>query len=359
MLLPNMAGASPKHMEETLIALKERHCTEKGFAAFVSHFKAESQVSADPNPDPHLTLIQVRALTPTLTLTEVAGTDPWHTQCPHSPQYPCPLLTDDSGTVCGTGRGARAQSGTRGGTRRRSTLTIPGPTTTSSLTIPGPRSLLSQGLNASVFLDSDDLSDLNKLCDHVRATDVLVLLQTRDILTRPWCLLESAWRALDPSTSGWPSRCLLAAGWPVAHPDADGSLASAVLTAAEANVPIVCATLMSPGKGYDFGEATKLLCNLEAELSLVNPDAIEQLRKFMHMCAAPGETLELTVDQMGERVKHAVTAHTQSTHSALRAYCTRRTDGAARCVLQARNHARHLEARRLLVLQARARSHAQ
>jgi hypothetical protein len=76
------------------------------------------------------------------------------------------------------------------------------------------KAALEEGLNASVFLDSDDLNDLNKLCDHVRASDVLVLLQTRGILTRPWCLLE-------------------------------------LLTAVEAGVPIVCATLMSPGKGCD------------------------------------------------------------------------------------------------------------
>jgi hypothetical protein len=32
-----------------------------------------------------------------------------------------------------------------------------------------------------------------------------------------------AWLALDPSTSGLPSRCLLSAGWPAANPEADGS----------------------------------------------------------------------------------------------------------------------------------------
>ena len=41
------------------------------------------------------------------------------------------------------------------------------------------------GPHAKVFLDSDDLNDLNRLLDHVRATEVLVLFQTAGVLTRP------------------------------------------------------------------------------------------------------------------------------------------------------------------------------
>lgn len=45
-------------------------------------------------------------------------------------------------------------------------------------------------LGAPVFLDSDDLMDLRNLCHQVSMSDVLVLFQTRDLLTRPWCLVE-------------------------------------------------------------------------------------------------------------------------------------------------------------------------
>ena len=45
-------------------------------------------------------------------------------------------------------------------------------------------------LGQHIFLDSDDLSDLKELLDHVRHSKVLVLLQTEKILQRPWCLLE-------------------------------------------------------------------------------------------------------------------------------------------------------------------------
>ena len=45
-------------------------------------------------------------------------------------------------------------------------------------------------LRERVFLDSDDLRSLHKLCDHVLESRCLVLLQTRAVLTRPYCLLE-------------------------------------------------------------------------------------------------------------------------------------------------------------------------
>ena len=40
------------------------------------------------------------------------------------------------------------------------------------------------------FLDSDDLRDLRQLLVSVRNSDVLVILQSADILSRPWCILE-------------------------------------------------------------------------------------------------------------------------------------------------------------------------
>ena len=41
-----------------------------------------------------------------------------------------------------------------------------------------------------VFLDSDELQDLTKLLNYVMDSEVLVLLQTSDIIARPWMILE-------------------------------------------------------------------------------------------------------------------------------------------------------------------------
>lgn len=51
-------------------------------------------------------------------------------------------------------------------------------------------------LDRRCFLDSDDLSNLFKLRDHVRTSDCLLLLQTRNVLTRPWCIFE-VWPPTD------------------------------------------------------------------------------------------------------------------------------------------------------------------
>ena len=40
------------------------------------------------------------------------------------------------------------------------------------------------------FLDSDDLKDLSQLTKHVRDSEVLVLVQTKSVRTRPWVLIE-------------------------------------------------------------------------------------------------------------------------------------------------------------------------
>ena len=52
------------------------------------------------------------------------------------------------------------------------------------------KELIEKALNRKAFLDSDDLGDLADLCDHVRESDTLVLLQTKNVLTRPWCVVE-------------------------------------------------------------------------------------------------------------------------------------------------------------------------
>jgi len=44
--------------------------------------------------------------------------------------------------------------------------------------------------NSPIFLDSEDLYNLEDLTRRVRKTHNLVLLLTKDVLTRPWCLVE-------------------------------------------------------------------------------------------------------------------------------------------------------------------------
>ena len=49
---------------------------------------------------------------------------------------------------------------------------------------------LQEKLQQPIFIDSDDLHVLTKLKTHVCQSDVLVLVQTRSVLTRPYCLVE-------------------------------------------------------------------------------------------------------------------------------------------------------------------------
>ena len=58
---------------------------------------------------------------------------------------------------------------------------------------------LMSGRNA--YLDSTDLVDLRTLFEHgIRKSDVVVVIATKNVLTRPWCLME-IWEA---SRSGTP-----------------------------------------------------------------------------------------------------------------------------------------------------------
>ena len=92
-----------------------------------------------------------------------------------------------------------------------------------------------------VFLDSDDLTDLRMLLDHVRDSDCLVLLLTRSVLTRPWCLLE-------------------------------------LMAAVEAQIPIVMVHLHGPSP-YEEGPSLALLRHLDSLLEELSPGASELLRQ--------------------------------------------------------------------------------
>ena len=49
---------------------------------------------------------------------------------------------------------------------------------------------LNKILGKQCFLDSDDLRDLSKLTQHVVNSDALVLVQSKGVLARPYCLIE-------------------------------------------------------------------------------------------------------------------------------------------------------------------------
>ena len=60
-------------------------------------------------------------------------------------------------------------------------------------------------LNARCFLDSDDLRDVSQLQVHVRDCHCVLLLQTLNVLRRPYCIIElvTAIDAGAPTASLW------------------------------------------------------------------------------------------------------------------------------------------------------------
>ena len=88
---------------------------------------------------------------------------------------------------------------------------------------------------APCFLDSDNLQMLTDLLEHVKESDVLVLLQTKGLLTRPWCLLE-------------------------------------IVTAIKNHIPIVAINIRGHAP-YDYEEGAHLMENLDTQLDSKNPGA--------------------------------------------------------------------------------------
>jgi hypothetical protein len=86
------------------------------------------------------------------------------------------------------------------------------------------------------FLDSDDLKDLRLLEQAVRDSDALVLLQSKSVLTRPWCLIE-------------------------------------LMTAIDAGVPIVGVALISGAHAYSFEGVQNFLADLDTSLDASNSGA--------------------------------------------------------------------------------------
>ena len=101
------------------------------------------------------------------------------------------------------------------------------------------------------FLDSDDLKDLSRLRDHVRESACVLMVQTRSILTRPYCVVE-------------------------------------LVTAIDAGVPIVGVSVASGAFAYDFAEMKRFMTHLDhflgadarAALAALGVDAVDAAYKL-------------------------------------------------------------------------------
>jgi hypothetical protein len=93
-----------------------------------------------------------------------------------------------------------------------------------------------------VYLDSENLLDLHDLRASVRDSLVLIVVLTKDVFTRPWCLAE-------------------------------------IITAIESQVPIVSIHIEGQGNSYDFPSTQRFLQspNFAEELDLANPGAVQEL----------------------------------------------------------------------------------
>lgn len=109
--------------------------------------------------------------------------------------------------------------------------------------------LLQKMLGCDNFLDSSNLPDLRTLFDvGLRTSDTLVLLASKNVLTRPWCLLE-------------------------------------LWTATQTEIPVV---VLDVHAGFDREDARHLLTHLDTELEARNPGALKEVSGHL---AARGATL--------------------------------------------------------------------
>jgi len=101
--------------------------------------------------------------------------------------------------------------------------------------------MLRKMLKSPVFLDSSSLEDLTKLItDGVHKSDVLLVLATKGVFTRPWCLIE-------------------------------------ILEASRIGIPIVMLTLSNGG--FVFDDARNYIQKLEETMRELNPSGLVMLQK--------------------------------------------------------------------------------
>jgi hypothetical protein len=96
-----------------------------------------------------------------------------------------------------------------------------------------------KGSSHDVFLDSDNLSDLRNLLQHVMQSKVLVLLQSKGVLTRPWVIME-------------------------------------LYTAITHDVPIVALNVQNASR-YDYAAASEFLLHFDKDIDIANPGAAQLL----------------------------------------------------------------------------------
>ena len=99
---------------------------------------------------------------------------------------------------------------------------------------------LEEALGQRCFLDSDDLVDLSKLKEHVCQSKVVLLLQTQNVMTRPYCILE-------------------------------------LTTAIDNCVPILGVSLTSGSAPYDFKAAAAMMTHLDSRLDTETKAALTHL----------------------------------------------------------------------------------
>ena len=85
---------------------------------------------------------------------------------------------------------------------------------------------LEKRLERRLFLESD-LDDVSQLPQHIQDSECVLLLQTPNVLTRPWCLIE-------------------------------------LHKAIENNIPIIGVTILGGQHSYDFAAASNFLLHLDS-----------------------------------------------------------------------------------------------
>ena len=111
---------------------------------------------------------------------------------------------------------------------------------------------------------SKPLSDLSKLLGHVKASNVLVILQSAEVLHRPWCLIEM-YTAIKHQV-------------PIIAITGDSRLCRWYRAPCQADTCLLhLRTTTVAGKDYDFSTASNFLMNLDTMLEEANPGACAML----------------------------------------------------------------------------------
>ena len=105
-----------------------------------------------------------------------------------------------------------------------------------------------------IFLDADNLTDLRELLHCVETSDALILMYTKGVLSRPWCLLE-------------------------------------IVTAVQNSIPVIVMRVANAFAG-DVDEISTILDDLPGYLANSNPMAEETLRAFNYSASIVGPQIK-------------------------------------------------------------------